>query len=81
VLARIRRAEGLTIEAPSYSELRLTVPVREALEGAGNVAAQTSTPDGPIWTVTLQGTVPRGLAIVRVGQGLTTVATSSKTRL
>jgi hypothetical protein len=71
VSPRIRRAEGLRIMPPVYEQMRLTVPVREALEGAGNVAAPTHTPDGPIWTVTLQGTVPRGLAIVRIGRGAT----------
>lgn len=46
---------------PSYASLRLTNPAQEALKKTGNEARCTG--DGT-WTVTLTGTIPKGLVLV-----------------
>jgi hypothetical protein len=57
------------ITSPTYEQLCMTIPVREALERAGSRVLDTSGQGPGTWAVQLRGRVPRGIALVLIGQG------------
>lgn len=67
----------IVVHAPTYSDLRMTVPAREALERAGNRVDHAGSPAvGALprdllifFSTTLTGTVPRGILEVCIGHG------------
>lgn len=68
------RTADLTIEPPTYGRLRMTIPVREALERAGNSIASDNpvgSPDDPCYAYRVQctGTMPGGIVECLIGQG------------
>jgi hypothetical protein len=63
----------IVAEPPVYMDLRMTIPVREALERAGNYITSLGVGDFgfPVFDVELCGIVPPGIVEVCIGEGAT----------
>ena len=67
-MSAVRRTTGLKITPPVYWQLRLTVPVREALEQSGNRVTPQDSPGLPMYSVELTRP-PSGIVECVIGHG------------
>lgn len=61
--------EASGVAPPVYEGLRLTVPAREAIESRASRVEQTAAQPWPLYTVTLNGNLPKGLVLCLIGTG------------